>query len=133
VRQVLMMLLPFLGLLLCFAVGKIAKEDRRAVAKHDQALALLFQRGGRTREQRGTDGCVEPDADISDLCGQRGATMSVFEHHRQRVSARLDPEVLEVVEREAARERRPVSSLLRNIVSDWAEAARREPEQGAAA
>jgi hypothetical protein len=35
------------------------------------------------------------------------------------VSARLDPEVLEGVERVAEDERRPISSLIRNIVSDW--------------
>jgi hypothetical protein len=39
---------------------------------------------------------------------------------RASVSARLDREVLEVVERVAERERRPVSSLVRNVLSDWA-------------
>jgi hypothetical protein len=39
---------------------------------------------------------------------------------REQVSARHDPAVLEVVERAAAAERRPVSDLVRNIVSDWA-------------
>ena len=39
---------------------------------------------------------------------------------RESISARLDPEVLEVVERVAERERRPVSSLVRNVLSDWA-------------
>jgi hypothetical protein len=38
---------------------------------------------------------------------------------REKVSARLDPEVLEVVERVPEDERRPISSLIRNIVSDW--------------
>jgi hypothetical protein len=41
---------------------------------------------------------------------------------REQVSARLDPDVLEVVERVAAAERRPVSNLVRNIVADWAAA-----------
>jgi len=38
---------------------------------------------------------------------------------RDMVSARIDPAVLEVVERVAEAERRPVSSVIRNIVSDW--------------
>ena len=38
------------------------------------------------------------------------------------VSARLDPDVLEVVEHVAATERRPISSLIRNVVTDWAKA-----------
>jgi predicted transcriptional regulator len=38
---------------------------------------------------------------------------------RERVSARLDPEVVAVVERVAEAERRSVSSLVRNILSDW--------------
>jgi hypothetical protein len=41
-------------------------------------------------------------------------------HTREQVSARLDPEVLEVVQHVAETERRPISNLLRNIVSDWA-------------
>jgi len=49
-------------------------------------------------------------------------------HRREQVSARLDPQVLEVVEREAARERRPIGALVRNIVEDWA-AARRDAER----
>ena len=50
--------------------------------------------------------------------------MQTNEHRarREQVSARLDPDVLEVVERIAAAERRPVSNLVRNIVSDWAAA-----------
>jgi len=44
---------------------------------------------------------------------------------REQVSARHDPAVLEVVERAAAAERRPVSDLVRNIVSDWASGAAR--------
>ena len=41
---------------------------------------------------------------------------------RDQVSARLDPEVLEVVQHVAEAERRPISNLVRNIVSDWAKA-----------
>jgi hypothetical protein len=44
----------------------------------------------------------------------------------ERVSARVEPEVLAIVERVAAAERRPVANLIRNIVSDWA-VQRREP------
>jgi hypothetical protein len=39
---------------------------------------------------------------------------------RDQVSARLDPEILEVVQHVAEAERRPISNLVRNIVSDWA-------------
>jgi hypothetical protein len=39
---------------------------------------------------------------------------------RERVSARLDPGVIEIVESVAQGERRPVPALVRNIVSDWA-------------
>jgi hypothetical protein len=49
---------------------------------------------------------------------------------RDTVSARIDPEVLEVVERVAEAERRPVSNLVRNILSDWAAA--RQAQHGAA-
>jgi hypothetical protein len=44
------------------------------------------------------------------------ATMS----QREQISARLDPEVLAIVEHVAEVERRPVSSLVRNVLSDWA-------------
>jgi predicted transcriptional regulator len=46
------------------------------------------------------------------------------------VSARLDPAIIEIVERVAEAERRPVSSLVRNIVSDWA---RQQQEHAAGA
>jgi hypothetical protein len=39
---------------------------------------------------------------------------------REQVSARLDPEVLEVVQRTAEVERRPISSVVRNVLEDWA-------------
>jgi hypothetical protein len=45
---------------------------------------------------------------------------------REQVSARLDPDVIAVVEEVAAAERRPVSSVVRNVVTDWA-AQRRGP------
>jgi len=48
--------------------------------------------------------------------------MSRHEQQRRRaqVSARLDPAVAELVEQVAEQERRPVSSLVRNIVTDGA-------------
>jgi predicted transcriptional regulator len=39
---------------------------------------------------------------------------------REQISTRLDPEVLEIVQHVAEVERRPVSSLVRNVLSDWA-------------
>jgi len=51
---------------------------------------------------------------------------------RDQVSARLDPEILEVVEQVAEAERRPVSSLVRNVLEDWARA-RASQQQDAAA
>jgi len=39
---------------------------------------------------------------------------------RERICARLDREVLEIVQHVAEIERRPVSNLIRNIVADWA-------------
>jgi hypothetical protein len=51
---------------------------------------------------------------------------------RDQVSARLDPEILEVVEQVAEAERRPVSSLVRNVLTDWAKA-RESQQQDAAA
>lgn len=51
---------------------------------------------------------------------------------RAQVSARLDPPILEVVERAAAAERRPVSSLVRNILSDWAQAQATERHEAVA-
>jgi predicted transcriptional regulator len=39
---------------------------------------------------------------------------------RDQVSARLDPDVLEVVQHVAEVERRPISSVVRNVLADWA-------------
>jgi predicted transcriptional regulator len=36
------------------------------------------------------------------------------------VSARLDPAIIQIVEQVAEAERRSVSSLVRNVVEDWA-------------
>ncbi len=52
-------------------------------------------------------------------------------HTREQVSARLDPEVLEIVQQVAEVERRPISNLVRNIVSDWARS--RAADRGQAA
>jgi hypothetical protein len=60
------------------------------------------------------------------------ADMSTANHHdrerRGRVTARLDREVLEVVERVAEIERRPISSVVRNVLEDWARTAYNGPE-----
>ena len=57
--------------------------------------------------------------------------MSSKKQMREQVSARLDPEVLEVVQHVAEVERRPVSNLVRNIVSDWAKGRATDREQAA--
>jgi uncharacterized protein (DUF1778 family) len=61
--------------------------------------------------------CVAIDVDVVHNSG-----MATKRHSRTRdqVSARVDPEVLELVERVAQFERRPVSNLVRNILTDWA-------------
>jgi len=51
---------------------------------------------------------------------------------REQVSARLDPDVIAVVEEVAAAERRPASSVVRNVLADWAAKRRRHNEQVAA-
>jgi uncharacterized protein (DUF1778 family) len=48
---------------------------------------------------------------------------------RDQVSARLDPDVLEVVQHVAEIERRPISNLVRNIVSDWAKGLASQPDR----
>jgi hypothetical protein len=57
--------------------------------------------------------------------------MSSKKQMREQVSARLDPEVLEVVQHVAEAERRPISNLVRNIVSDWAKGRATDREQAA--
>jgi hypothetical protein len=47
---------------------------------------------------------------------------------KEQVSARLDPEVRKVVEQVAEVERRPISNLIRNIVSDWPAARQHDGE-----
>jgi predicted transcriptional regulator len=56
-------------------------------------------------------------------------SMSAKKQPRDQISPRLDPEVLEVVQRVAEVERRPVSNLVRNIVEDWAKARERQTER----
>jgi hypothetical protein len=46
--------------------------------------------------------------------------MSVKKQPRDKVSARIDPDVFEEVERVAEVERRPLSSVVRNVLTDWA-------------
>jgi hypothetical protein len=44
------------------------------------------------------------------------------EYCLESTTTRIPPSVLELIERQAAAERRSVSSLLRNVVEDWARA-----------
>jgi Ribbon-helix-helix protein, copG family len=60
-------------------------------------------------------------------------TLMSPKRQREQVSARLDPDVLEIVERVAEAERRPISNLVRNIVSDWAASRRTEQQREVAA
>jgi hypothetical protein len=48
--------------------------------------------------------------------------MSVKKQPRDKVSARIDPDVLEEVARVAEAERGPLSSVVRNVLRDWARA-----------
>jgi predicted transcriptional regulator len=60
------------------------------------------------------------------------AEMSSKKQPRDQVSARLDPEVLEVVQRIAEAERRPISNLVRNVLEDWAKGRELERREHAA-
>jgi predicted transcriptional regulator len=62
-------------------------------------------------------------------------TMETFirKQPRDQVSARLDPDVLEVVQHVAEVERRPISSVVRNVLSDWAKARENQTSNEAAA
>jgi hypothetical protein len=51
--------------------------------------------------------------------------MASKSQQRCNVTARVDPDDLEIVQAVAQQDRRPVSNLIRNILADWA-AARRE-------
>ena len=55
--------------------------------------------------------------------------MAAKKQPRDQISARLDPEVLEVVQHVAEVERRPVGAVVRNIVEDWAKARERHTER----
>jgi hypothetical protein len=48
------------------------------------------------------------------------ANVDTPRHRREQVSARLDPDVIAVVETVAEHERRPVSAVVRNVLTDWA-------------
>lgn len=50
---------------------------------------------------------------------------------KEMVSARVDVEVLEVLERVAEDERRPISAVVRNALEDWAKG--RKNHEGAVA
>ena len=49
-------------------------------------------------------------------------TSNTMKRPRDHISARLDHDVLEVVQQVAEDERRPVSSVVRNVLTDWAKA-----------
>jgi len=57
--------------------------------------------------------------------------MSVKKQPRDKVSARIDPDVFEAVERVAEVERRPLSSVVRNVLEDWARAQSPREERAA--
>jgi len=48
--------------------------------------------------------------------------MATKKRPRDQISARLDPEIADIVHRVAAVERRPVSNVVRNVLTDWARA-----------
>lgn len=54
--------------------------------------------------------------------------MSSKKQARDQVSARLDPDVMEVVQHVAEAERRSVSSVVRVVLSDWARARESQAE-----
>ena len=65
---------------------------------------------------------MSPKPPSPTLAAKGDFTMSNEQRQRrEKVSARLDPAVIEVIEQVAEAERRPVSSVVRNIVEDWAE------------
>jgi predicted transcriptional regulator len=47
---------------------------------------------------------------------------------QQRVSTRVDPEVIEVIKRVAEAERRPPSAVIRIALEDWAASQQNRPE-----
>jgi hypothetical protein len=51
---------------------------------------------------------------------------------RDKISARLDPEISEIVHRVAETERRPVSNVVRNVLTDWARGLQTERREQAA-
>jgi predicted transcriptional regulator len=57
--------------------------------------------------------------------------MSLKKPPRDQVSARLDPDVRKTIERVAEIERRPISSVIRNVLTDWVKA--HKNQQGMAA
>jgi hypothetical protein len=59
--------------------------------------------------------------------------MAEQHQRREQVSARLDPDVHRIVEEVAAAERRPVSSVVRNVLADWAKARATAPAHERAA
>jgi hypothetical protein len=89
----------------------------RLFAGGERRLELLLGHVGELLPGPSVE-CVADDAVIADVAAMTPKKT------REQVSARLDPDVLEVVQQVAEVERRPISNLVRNIVSDWAKTAR---------
>jgi hypothetical protein len=49
-------------------------------------------------------------------------TMEAFMKKTERISARVEPEILAALQKTAEADRRPIASLVRNIVVDWVRA-----------
>lgn len=54
------------------------------------------------------------------------------QERKERLSVRLEPEILATIEHEAAADRRRPSEVVRNIIADWCEARRSEQRHQAA-
>ncbi len=67
--------------------------------------------------------------DIVEMLEQHMTTTTA--RHSPQVSVRLDPALVAVIEREASAERRTISNLLRNVISDWAAARAADGQQAA--
>jgi hypothetical protein len=77
---------------------------------------------------------LSPKPTSATLAAKGDFTMSNEQRQRrEKVSARLDPAVIEVIERVAEVERRPVSSVVRNVLADWAKAHGRSGQEPRAA
>jgi hypothetical protein len=99
-------------------IAHIAPESRVALAPRCDRIAGLDSASGALRRM----------SPLVLLSAMEMTMASSKRQARDQVSARLDADILKVVQTVAEAERRPISNLLRNIVSDWA-MARRQAEQ----